>query len=103
MKVFIRSSACISAQKTFKGEGFLDDIVEYNGTRLTVIEPDFKEYIDPKLIRRMSHVVKRGVAAASECLKGSGVDMPGAIITGTALGCLEDTVAFIDRIVEGNE
>jgi 3-oxoacyl-[acyl-carrier-protein] synthase II len=103
MKVFIRSSACISAQKTFKSEGFLDDIVEYNGTRLPVIEPDFKEYIDPKLIRRMSHIIKRGVAAASECLKGAGVEMPGAIIAGTALGCMEDTIAFIDRIVEGNE
>lgn len=103
MKVFIRSSACISAQKTFKSEGFLDDIVEYNGTRLPVIEPDFKEYIDPKLIRRMSHIIKRGVAAASECLNGTGVEMPGAIIAGTALGCMEDTIAFIDRIVEGNE
>jgi 3-oxoacyl-[acyl-carrier-protein] synthase II len=103
MKVYIRSSACISAQKTFKNEGFLDDIVEYNGTRLPVIEPDFKEYIDPKLIRRMSHIIKRGVASASECLNGTGVEMPGAIIAGTALGCMEDTIAFIDRIVEGNE
>jgi 3-oxoacyl-[acyl-carrier-protein] synthase II len=103
MKIFIRSSACISAQKTFRNEGFLDDIVEYNGTRLTVIEPDFKEYIDPKLIRRMSHVVKRGVAAAQECLNTAKVEMPGAVITGTALGCLEDTVTFITRMVEQNE
>jgi 3-oxoacyl-[acyl-carrier-protein] synthase II len=103
MKIFIRSSACISAQKTFRNEGFLDDIVEYNGTRLTVIEPDFKEYIDPKLIRRMSHVVKRGVAAAQECLNTAKVEMPGAVITGTALGCLEDTVTFLTRMVEQNE
>ncbi len=103
MKIFIRSSACISAQKTFRNEGFLDDIVEYNGTRLTVIEPDFKEYIDPKLIRRMSHVVKRGVAAAQECLNTAKVEMPGSVITGTALGCLEDTVTFITRMVEQNE
>jgi len=51
----------------------------------------------------MSHVIKRGVAAASECLREAGIEMPGAIITGTALGCMEDTIAFIDRIVEGNE
>ena len=103
MKIFIRSSACISAQKTFGTDGFLDDIVEYTGTRFTVIEPDFKEYIDPKLIRRMSSVVKRGVAAAQECLNAAKVEMPGAVITGTALGCLEDTVTFLTRMVEQNE
>ena len=103
MKIFIRSSACISPQKTFRNEGFLDDVVEYTGTRLTVIEPDFKEYIDPKLIRRMSHIIKRGVAAAKECLTEANVEMPGAVITGTALGCLEDTVTFLTRVVEQGE
>lgn len=103
MKIYIRSSSCISAQKTFGNEGFLTDIVEYTGTRLGAIEPDYKEYIDPKLIRRMSHIVKMGVAAAKDCLNQSHTQMPGAIITGTALGCLEDTVTFLTRIVEMGE
>jgi len=103
MKVFIRSAAAISAQDTFRNEGFFDQPVEYIGTRLPVIEPDYKEYIDPKLIRRMSHVIKRGVAAAKECLNKANVEMPGAIITGTAFGCMEDTITFLTRIVEGNE
>ncbi|MFI5161494.1 MAG: beta-ketoacyl synthase chain length factor [Sphingobacteriales bacterium] len=103
MKIFIRSSACISAQKTFKNGGFLDNVVEYTGTRLTVIEPDFKEYVDPKLIRRMSHVIKRGVAAARECLNNAQIEMPGAVITGTALGCIEDTITFLTRMVKQNE
>jgi hypothetical protein len=77
--------------------------VEYHGTRLPVIEPDYKEYIDPKLIRRMSGVIKRGVAAAKQCLTDAGVEMPDAIVTGTALGCLEDTVAFLTRLIELNE
>jgi 3-oxoacyl-(acyl-carrier-protein) synthase len=103
MKAYIRSSACISAQKTFNNESFLDNAVEYTGTRLGIIEPDYKEFIDPKLIRRMSPVIKRGVATAKQCLKDAGIEMPGAIITGTALGCLEDTVTFLTRIVELNE
>jgi 3-oxoacyl-[acyl-carrier-protein] synthase II len=103
MKAYIRSSACISAQNTFNNEGFLDDIVEYDGTRLPIIEPDYKEYIDPKLIRRMSSVIKRGVAAAKQCLTNAGVEIPDAIITGTALGCLEDTVTFLKRLNELNE
>jgi len=103
MKTYIRSTSCISPQKIFRNEDFLTDIVEYTGTRLTTIEPDYKEFIDPKLIRRMSHVIKMGVAAAKDCLNQAQVEMPGAIITGTALGCLEDTVGFMTRMVEQNE
>jgi 3-oxoacyl-[acyl-carrier-protein] synthase II len=103
MKIYIRSSACISAQKTFGNVGFLNDIVEYELTRLKTIEPDYKEFIDPKQIRRMSHVIKMGVATAKECLSMADVEMPGAIITGTAFGCMEDTVTFLTRIVEQDE
>lgn len=103
MKTYIRSSSCISPQKTFRNEDFLTDIVAYSGTRLSSIEPDYKEFIDPKLIRRMSHVIKMGVASAKDCLNQAKIEMPGAIITGTALGCLEDTVGFLTRMVEQNE
>jgi 3-oxoacyl-(acyl-carrier-protein) synthase len=103
MKTYIRSSSCISPQKTFGNNNFLIDIVEYTGTRLMAIEPDYKEFIDPKQIRRMSHVIKMGVAVAKDCLKKANIEMPGAIITGTAFGCLEDTVAFLTRMVEQNE
>ncbi len=103
MKIYIRSSACISAQKTFNNPEFLTDIIEYTGTRLKAIEPDYKEYIDPKQIRRMSHVIKMGVAAAKQSLIDAQVDMPGAIITGTAFGCMEDTITFLTRVVEQQE
>src|ERR1700744_3343068 len=103
MKIYIRSSSCISPQNTFGNEGFLTDIVEYNGIRLKAIEPDYKEFIDPKQIRRMSHVIKMGVAAAKDCLNHANLEMPDAIITGTAFGCMEDTVTFLTRIVEQDE
>jgi 3-oxoacyl-[acyl-carrier-protein] synthase II len=54
MKIYIRSSACMSAQKTFGTDNFLTDVIEYNSTRLKAIEPDYKEFIEPKLIRRMA-------------------------------------------------
>ncbi|WP_295672257.1 beta-ketoacyl synthase chain length factor, partial [uncultured Mucilaginibacter sp.] len=103
MSVFIRSAACISPQNTFDNESFLTEAVEYYGTRLKVLAPDYKAFVDPKSLRRMSHVIKMGVAAAMDCLKNGGVDMPGAIITGTAYGCLEDTVTFLSRIIEQEE
>lgn len=103
MKAYIRSAACISAQSTLGAGDFLADIVEYQDNRLNAIEPDYRNYIDPKLIRRMSHVIKMGVAAAKECLQMAETNMPDAIITGTALGILEDTVTFLTRIVELQE
>lgn len=103
MKLYIRSASCISAQNTFDGDDFLTNVVEYTGTRLKAIEPNYSKYIDPKAARRMSHVIKMGVAAAQQCLADADVAMPGAIITGTAFGCMEDTVTFLTRIVELNE
>jgi 3-oxoacyl-[acyl-carrier-protein] synthase II len=103
MKIYIRSSACISPQQTFRNPEFLTAPVEYNGVRLKAIEPDYSSFIDPKMIRRMSHIIKMGVAAASESLVNANVAMPGAIITGTAYGCLEDTVTFLTRMIELNE
>lgn len=103
MAIYIRSSACVSPQKTFGTDGFLDQLVEYNDTRLPAIQPDYTRFIDVKSIRRMSHVIKMGVAAAKECLELANMEMPGAIITGTALGCLEDTLTFMNRMIEMDE
>lgn len=103
MSIYIRAAASISAQNTLNSTGFLDTPVSYNGTRLAAIEPDYKKYIDAKLIRRMSHVIKMGVAAAQECLNIAALDSPGAIVTGTAFGCLEDTYTFLSRIIEMEE
>jgi 3-oxoacyl-[acyl-carrier-protein] synthase II len=103
MSIYIRSAAAITAQKTFGDVPFLTEPIESVGTRLNAIEPDYKEFVDPKLARRMSRVIKMGVAAGLQCLREAGVDNPGAIITGTALGCQEDTISFLTRIIELDE
>jgi 3-oxoacyl-[acyl-carrier-protein] synthase II len=100
--MYIRATGNISPQKTF-GHQPLEEVVAYTGNRLACIEPDYKEFIDPKQIRRMSRIIRMGVAAAMECLQEAGVKMPDAIVTGTAYGCLEDTNAFLGRMVEFNE
>ena len=103
MKIYIRATANISAQDTYGKVPFLTKAVEYTGTLLKVIEPDYKNIIDPKMIRRMSRIIRMGVAAASECLREAGIKEPGAIITGTAYGCLEDTDVFLKEIIEQKE
>src|SRR5436190_24013071 len=101
--MYIRSTGNISAQQTFVNTSFLEHPVEYTGNRLDCIEPDYKDIIDPKMIRRMSRIIRMGVASAMACLKEGGVDVPDAIITGTAYGCLQDTDTFLSKMVEQNE
>jgi 3-oxoacyl-[acyl-carrier-protein] synthase II len=101
--MYIRATGNISPQKSFGHPPFLSEPVEYSGNRLACAEPDYKEIIDVKLIRRMSRIIRMGVAAAMECLQEAGVKQPDAIITGTAYGCLEDTGLFLTKMVENNE
>lgn len=47
----------------------------------------------------MSRIIKMGAATAMDCLEQAGETNPGAIITGTAYGCLEDTITFLEQMV----
>src|SRR5436305_174656 len=51
----------------------------------------------------MSRIIKMGVATAMECLNEAGINIPDAIVTGTAYGCLEDTGVFLSKMVEQHE
>jgi len=61
-------------------------------------EPDYKKIIDKKYLRRMSKFIKFSVANAMKCLADAGIEQPDALITGTALGCVADTVDFLQQI-----
>ncbi len=103
MKTYIRSAITISPQKTFNNPLFLNELAEYNEGRLTSIEPDYNEAIDPRLIRRMSRIIKMSVASALACLKDAEITSSDAIVTGTAYGCLEDTGIFLTNMVQQDE
>jgi hypothetical protein len=53
--------------------------------------------------RRMSRIVKMGVCSAIKCIRDSGIENPDAIITGTGMGCLEDTEKFLLSLYENQE
>lgn len=94
MKIYLRSIASISP--AIGGVGVA-------GNRLNAIEPDYSTYIDARSIRRMSRIVKMGVAAALQCLQEAGVKTPDAIVTGTAYGCLADTGIFLSQLIRQEE
>ncbi len=102
MTVYIKGMGNISPQKTWGEESLLIP-VGYQGDRLTCIEPEYSQWIDPRQLRRMSRVIKMGVAAGSMALKDAGLTVPHGIITGTGYGCLDDTGIFLTKLVENQE
>ncbi len=104
MKAFINGISAISPQNSFQNEEWLKEPVSYQQVRfMKCIEPNYNEFIDPMAARRMSRIVKMGVSSALKCLRDAAIEMPGAIITGTGLGCIEDTEKFLGSIFVNNE
>ena len=73
------------------------------GSRLHAIEPDYTQFLDARASRRLSRIVKMGIAAAGLALREAGVAQPDGVIAGTGWGCLEDTVTFLQKLVVNDE
>jgi 3-oxoacyl-[acyl-carrier-protein] synthase II len=96
MNFYITSTAAISPAS-------LPAVKQLDNTALRCADPDLTGIVDPKLSRRMSHVIKLGIATAIEALQQAGDIKPDAIITGTAYGCLDDTGIFLKKQVQQHE
>lgn len=66
-------------------------------------EPDYRDLIPPMQLRRMTKVVRIGVAAAKAALRDAGLERPDLITTGTAYGCLADTELFLGKLLTQDE
>ncbi|MCX6226114.1 MAG: beta-ketoacyl synthase chain length factor, partial [Bacteroidia bacterium] len=51
----------------------------------------------------MSKVIKRAIATAKASIADSGIEMPDAIISGTGLGCIDDTEKFLTAMIDNDE
>lgn len=102
MDLYIKSSDCISAQSTFEN-GLPGELVNTDAPYYNCIKPEYKQFISPKLLRRMSPIIRNGVTCSISALKKAEIENPDAIIVGTALGCLKDTTSFLTQLIEDNE
>ncbi|WP_294285932.1 beta-ketoacyl synthase N-terminal-like domain-containing protein [uncultured Chryseobacterium sp.] len=101
--VYINSAACISVQDTLN-ENFFQHLQPANaGPVLKAIEPVYKEFIPPSMIRRMSKTVKMSSVASQYALKEAGIENPDAIIVGTGMGCSQDSEKFLKNVLDNNE
>ncbi len=100
---YINGIGCVSAQDSSDNEKDFQDFVELTENVAPLHIPDYKKYIQPSMIRRMSVGVKMGVVASSIALQEAGIDIPEAIITGSGMGCLRDSEKFLKNIIDNDE
>lgn len=101
--VYIHSACAISPQCTFDPQQFLQPVMHTDTGKLFVVDPDYRQFINPVAIRRMSRLIKMGIAAGMNALKLAGVNKPDAIITGTGLGSMTDMEHFLKDMINLNE
>jgi 3-oxoacyl-(acyl-carrier-protein) synthase len=102
-QVYINGTGVLSAQKTLGISGFPTEIVSGDSTMMKIVEPNYREFVSGDLVRRMSRLIKMGISASRVCLQDAGCSMPDGIITGTGLGCIEDTEKFLANMIGNSE
>ena len=102
-KAYINGTGCISPQNSIDSEWFFDAIEPARGDYFDAIEPSYKEFIAPNLLRRMGRAIKMGVAAGNIAIQQADVKKVDAIITGTGLGCFEDSERFLLALLNNEE
>lgn len=93
-RCFVNSLAQVSCQKPLSDEWF-DSPCLYKEDYVRAQEPDTKGLIVPSEARRMSKILKRTVSTAITALNNSDINHPDAIITGTGMGCMENSEKFL--------
>jgi 3-oxoacyl-(acyl-carrier-protein) synthase len=101
--VYINSIGSVSVQKTFDNAEFLNEIMTYNDTVASVINPDYKAYIPPAQARRMAKAIKMSTVSSKTALQEAGLANVDAIIVGTGLGCLTESEKFVGDIITNTE
>lgn len=102
-KYFINGMGIISPQRTYEVADLLSEVVSYEQNVLTCITPDFKTYIAPAQMRRLSRMLRIGLTSSILCLKEAAITSPDGIITATGYGFLDETEKFLREILERQE
>ncbi|MCL2247371.1 MAG: beta-ketoacyl synthase chain length factor [Lentimicrobiaceae bacterium] len=100
--IYINSIKQISVQQPLVDDWF-EQPVFYSENYVRAIEPDYKQFFTPNEARRLGKILKRALLVSRQAMAESSVVNPGAIITGTGLGCIESTEIFLDKLVRDGE
>ena len=96
-RIYIQDAAQISVQKPLSEE-WMEAPVHYDAPYVRSQDPDFREFFSPLEARRMGKLLKRALAVSMRVVKNTGIEQPDAIISGTGLGCIENTELFLNAM-----
>ncbi|MDR3365358.1 MAG: beta-ketoacyl synthase chain length factor [Prevotellaceae bacterium] len=101
--VYILAARQISVQPPLT-DAWMDAPVRYDAPYVQAIDPDYRQHFAPNEARRLGKILKRAMLTSRQVMAATGIANPDAIITGTGLGCIENTEIFLNALVrEGEE
>lgn len=99
---YVRSVAQVSCQQPLCNEWFTAPQF-HEGTYVRAAEPSAAGVISPAEARRMGRIQKRAVCTSFSALAASGIGLPDAIVTGTGMGCMENSEKFLTDLTLNGE
>lgn len=103
-KCYINGIGMVGAQDYSPRENSLfSTINEFNTPILRCQFSEYEKYIKKGMMRRMSSSVKMGSVAAKKALEDAKIEEPDAIITGTGMGCKQDSDIFLENLLQQHE
>ena len=100
--MYLGAASCISFQDTIGEENPWNVLTELS-SESQLVQTNYKEFVKPALLRRMSSALKMGVAGGKSSLQKAGLENCDAITVGTGLGCVRDTLKFMKVMYEEAE
>lgn len=101
-RVYIQATTQISIQSPLN-EDWMQNPIQYERAFIRSIEPNFRDFISPVEARRIGRLQKRALTTSLTVIHQSKVEHPDAIITGTGLGCIENTELFLKDMCSQGE
>lgn len=95
--IFVQTASSITHQDSFQKESIWETLKPLDENS-EIISPEYKNYIPPAALRRLSPVLRMALTAAQECQSKVATEFD-AISVGTALGCLKDTEKFLNTFI----
>lgn len=100
--IYINNIKQISIQEPLSDAWFDDPLYPvtlYNEGK----DPDFKQFLPIPIMRRLGRLLRRATVTSTEVLKGFEAEDLDGIISGTGLGCIENTEKFLTSMIENDE
>ncbi|MDR2533336.1 MAG: beta-ketoacyl synthase chain length factor [Tannerellaceae bacterium] len=104
--VYLLDAKQISAQKPLSEDWTDNPLLLYPtpSAFVAAIDSDYTPCFSPNLRRRLGKLLKRALLVSRTVMESTGIACPDAILTGTGLGCVENTELFLEAMTfEGED